>query len=111
MDDHAGPAMLRISTFPAERSAPTQVRLAPGDLAARERYLRELTADPVVREAIAVASSSLSTTLDALHAGRAVDPKKVRRACLAATSYLLRMTTRPTPFGLMAGVASTSFGE
>ncbi|WP_460523231.1 lantibiotic dehydratase [Flindersiella endophytica] len=103
-------ALLRLTTLPVERARPTLQSLGVDDTAATERYVRELTADPLVREAIAVSSPSLTHTLDALHAGRPVEPARVRRAARAVTSYLLRMTTRPTPFGLMAGVARARFG-
>ncbi|HZX04041.1 lantibiotic dehydratase [Kribbella sp.] len=104
-------ALLRITAFPAGRPDPTRLNPAPDDTEADTAYLEELTRDPAVREAIAVSSPSLAGTLDAVRAGRTVEPKKLRRAVLATTSYVLRMTTRPTPFGLMAGVAPASFGE
>ncbi len=105
-----GSALLRITALPVERSGPTRSELDLHDVAESECFLRDIVADPVVREAIAVSSSSLARTLDTIDAGGSVAPKKLRRAVLAVTSYLLRMTTRPTPFGLMAGVATARFG-
>ena len=99
-------ALLRMSTLPAGRAA--QTRTDSGDPAA---YLRSITADPLVREAVAVSSPSLARTLDLVHDGRAVDGKKLRRAVVSTTRYLLRMATRPTPFGLMAGVTEVRFDD
>jgi len=65
--------------------------------------LREHLADAAVREALFVASPSLSERVEAWRrdpdgdAGRAVEPPLVR--------YFARMATRPTPFGLFAGVS------
>ncbi|GIF50414.1 thiopeptide-type bacteriocin biosynthesis protein [Asanoa ferruginea] len=74
--------------------------------------IRELASDPVLREAVAVASSSLSRALDAALTGR-VSPKQkdLRRLLLSLESYRMRMSTRATPFGLFAGVARARFEE
>lgn len=67
-----------------------------------------LAADPYVREALEVASPSLLTSLPHLTASD--HPRKQDQALRGFLRYLLRMTSRPTPFGLFAGVASGSFG-
>jgi thiopeptide-type bacteriocin biosynthesis protein len=69
-------------------------------------FLLDVVSDPIVREAIAVSSSSLDATLDKVIAGVPVEPKRLRRAAFAAARYRSRMTHRPTPFGLMAGVTA-----
>ncbi|MFC5666536.1 lantibiotic dehydratase [Kitasatospora misakiensis] len=74
-------------------------------------YLDELTADPWVLEAIAVSNLPLYTSVAAIRARRAVRPKALLKAALAATRYVLRGSSRPTPFGLLAGVAPVSFGD
>ncbi|MFC5828151.1 lantibiotic dehydratase [Nonomuraea insulae] len=99
-------ALLRMSALPADHRHRTRT-----DQDDPARYLRTLTEDPLVREAIAVSSPSLAHTLDALREGRRVDQKKLRRAVVSATRYVLRMATRPTPFGLMAGVAEARFDD
>ncbi|MGW2815829.1 lantibiotic dehydratase [Streptomyces sp. NPDC001415] len=60
------------------------------------------------REAIEVSSPSLAQVLD-----RDTPPTgdALRRAATAVGRYRLRMTTRPTPFGLLAGVALARFGD
>lgn len=79
------------------------------DLASTERREALLT-DPRVRRALAVGSVSLLTALDRsrqLPPARR-DDERMRAKLLR---YLIRMSTRPTPFGLFAGVALTSCGE
>ncbi|MFI8811473.1 MULTISPECIES: lantibiotic dehydratase [unclassified Streptomyces] len=65
-----------------------------------------------VAEAIAVASPSLARTLDraAADAGD-LGPAALRRAVRALAGYRLRMASRETPFGLMAGVAPVRFTD
>ncbi|MGH3938255.1 MAG: lantibiotic dehydratase [Pseudonocardiaceae bacterium] len=63
--------------------------------------------DPLVRRAISVASQTLAEALDR-------DPRD-RKASRARRSsvlrYLIRMSTRPTPFGLFGGVAIGDWGK
>ncbi|MER7955845.1 lantibiotic dehydratase [Streptomyces sp. NPDC096030] len=100
-DDHYTPQdclFVRITTVP--RSGPGGRPL--GDSAAQ---VREAAADPLFREALHVASGSLADTLDRLDAGTDLGRKALRRTALALSRYALRAETRPTPFGLFAGVA------
>lgn len=82
----------------------------PGRLADLHEYVREAVADPVVREALEVSSASLTRTLAALDAGHTLPAARMRKAAYTVTKYLLRMSSRPTPFGLMAGVAPVELG-
>ncbi len=105
---------LRASALPRDRAAGL-VRVpdpAEGDEpAALTAILRENTADPVVREALEVSSDSLAAVLRRVDDGEPVGIGQLRRATFAACRYLLRMTGRPTPFGLLAGVAIGHFAE
>ncbi|CAL9339224.1 Nisin biosynthesis protein NisB [Streptomyces sp. enrichment culture] len=78
------------------------------DLRAR---LGAIAADARLREAVSLASPSLSRTLDAVAAGEPVRPKQLRRAVRAVARYRLRMSGRATPFGTMAGVAAIGFAD
>jgi thiopeptide-type bacteriocin biosynthesis protein len=60
--------------------------------------------DPRVQRALAVASPSLARVL-------AKDVDAGTRARLAALRYLMRMSTRCTPYGLNAGVSLAGWGE
>lgn len=115
--DHA--AVLAQEPPPAEATSPADAEEDSGPPAeehAREdergeltRILRTVAENPLVREALEVSSDSLATTLRRLESGAEINMKQLRRGAFAACRYLLRMTGRPTPFGLMAGVAVGGF--
>jgi thiopeptide-type bacteriocin biosynthesis protein len=75
------------------------------DAALSLEFIEGVLSDPVIREAVQVSSDSLARTLAAVQAQAAPDPKKAWRAALSLARYVSRMACRPTPFGLMAGVA------
>ncbi|MFD2767230.1 lantibiotic dehydratase [Micromonospora eburnea] len=107
-------ALVRASLLRRTGGAVTRAAIDPDDPrqdADAVRYLRELTADPVVREALAVSSPSLDRTLHKIENGIAVDHARLRRSVYATTRYLLRMSARATPFGLLAGVAVAEVGQ
>lgn len=60
-------------------------------------------ADPAIYEALAVASPDLVGALS--RPGDAQQSTRRQRAAGSLARYLVRMATRPTPFGLCAGVA------
>ncbi|MFE7568011.1 lantibiotic dehydratase [Streptomyces sp. NPDC057539] len=100
-DDHYTPQeclFVRITARP--RTGPDGPPL--GDSAAR---IREAAADPLLREALHIASGALADSLDRLDAGADLGAKRLRRTALSLSRYALRAETRPTPFGLFAGVA------
>jgi len=78
------------------------------DLADHERQL-SLLADARVRRALAVGSPSL---LDALerYTRSGLSKRDADRMRAKILRYLIRMSTRPTPFGLFAGVALSTWG-
>ncbi|GIJ60071.1 lantibiotic dehydratase [Virgisporangium aurantiacum] len=104
-------ALLRVPTLPVTRSAATRVDLDLDDPERLAGFLRTVLDDPVLREAVEVSSESLARTLGRLDHRLPVEPAKLRRAALAVTRYLLRMSGRPTPFGLLAGVAVARFDD
>ncbi|MFI6054331.1 lantibiotic dehydratase [Streptomyces violascens] len=101
----AEPVLLRAPARPVPEHPDGPAGPAEADLAA---YVAEAAADPLFREAIEVSSPSLAQVLarDTPPTGDAL-----RRAATAVGRYRLRMTTRPTPFGLLAGVALARFGD
>lgn len=68
-----------------------------------------LLADPHVRCAVAVASGSLLEAMDRF-ARSELNARQASRMRAKLLRYQIRMSTRPTPFGLFAGVAVAGFG-
>ena len=78
---------------------------AGGEAALSERW--PVLRDPEVSRAIAVASPSLFAQLERGAASRPA----ARRRRAATLRYLIRFSTRCTPFGLTAGVSLAGWGE
>ncbi|MGH3798646.1 MAG: lantibiotic dehydratase family protein, partial [Pseudonocardiaceae bacterium] len=74
------------------------------------RWLREVWALEEVAAAIEHASPVLARQVDAVCAAPNPDVRQARHTALSMARYVLRMTSRATPFGLFAGVAPASFG-
>ncbi|HEX4814516.1 MAG TPA: lantibiotic dehydratase [Nonomuraea sp.] len=84
--------------------------LAAARAEGRER-LRALAARPRVQQALHAASPSLATALRSF--AQVAEPSRLRdlgRADAGLLRYLTRMSTRPTPLGLFAGVTIGAFG-
>jgi class I lanthipeptide synthase len=79
---------------------------AAADLATVDARLRTIASDPVVREALFLASPSLDDRLDAWLGGDADE-----RTTRSVLSYLTRMAARCTPFGLFAGCVAGTVGD
>lgn len=90
--------MVRVPSMPVEVfGSATALESLPGSL---------LPADARVRAAVAVGSPSLYERLRAATPA-STDAPELRRKLLR---YVIRMSSRPTPFGLFAGVAQTTWG-
>ncbi|MGW0538576.1 lantibiotic dehydratase [Streptomyces sp. NPDC003032] len=107
----AGPVLVRAPVLPADRVRSTWQDLDPDDTPAATEYLAALMEDPLVREAVQVSSPALGERVEQMLGGRSATPRQVRRAVLSLSRYVLRMACRPTPFGMMAGVAAARFGD
>jgi thiopeptide-type bacteriocin biosynthesis protein len=101
-------AIVRAPLLPAEaylalsRPAPDEAVEECGTSAPEAR----LPADPAVRAALAVGSGNLYDTLIRDGASAKDDPESAGKLL----RYLIRMSTRPTPYGLFAGVALARWG-
>ncbi|MGH3914821.1 MAG: lantibiotic dehydratase, partial [Pseudonocardiaceae bacterium] len=73
-------------------------------------WLQQVWACEAVAAAVEVASPVLARRVGAVCAGHEQRARQVRRAVVSVVRYLLRMTSRATPFGLFAGVAPVRFG-
>ncbi|MGH3871138.1 MAG: lantibiotic dehydratase [Pseudonocardiaceae bacterium] len=87
---------------------PTPADGRPGYL----ELIRTVSADARLVEAVNLATPSLGAVLDQVRAGQIdrLRDTQLRRAALALLRYDIRMRTRPTPFGLFAGVCCGEFG-
>lgn len=90
-------------------SEPEQVPSAALTLEQHRAWMRQQLANPVIREALLLASTSLAESIEAWeHSPDSERGRKVQRALLR---YLSRMATRPTPFGLLAGCSYGELGD
>ncbi|OHV63666.1 lantibiotic dehydratase [Pseudofrankia sp. BMG5.36] len=74
-------------------------------------WLRQAWGDEELVEAIEVASPALAAAVREINESDSMAPPRVRRAVESVMFYLLRMTTRSTPFGLFAGVALAALAD
>ncbi len=74
------------------------------------QLLRELALQPQITQALAVASPALLAALERLQRGESSLTQQ-RRITAGLLRYLIRMSTRPTPFGLFSGVALGTFAD
>ncbi|GGW97021.1 lantibiotic dehydratase [Streptomyces noursei] len=93
---------------PGGRSRPSDA--APYDEDRLRRRIAELAADPRLMEAVSLASAGLAAEVDRAVAGERLRLRSLRRIALSLTKYHSRMSHRPTPFGLFAGVGLAAFG-
>jgi len=68
-----------------------------------EEQVREICLDPMVQEAIFLASPDLYQQMQEWLKGELRDKKKAERLIHSMMRYIIRMSSRPTPFGLFAG--------
>ncbi|MFC9126091.1 lantibiotic dehydratase [Streptomyces sp. NPDC057099] len=117
---HLGTALLRSPLLPVGTlrapAAPdpgdeTDETDATDEAKALRAAVTELTDDPLLLEALALSSPSLGRRLESVRAGGDVSLSALRRTWRAVLRYRARMAGRPTPFGLLAGVAPIRFGD
>ncbi len=73
-------------------------------------WLQQVWTCEAIAVAIEVASPVLARRVGAVCAGHEQRARQVRRVVVSVMRYVLRMTSRATPFGLFAGVAPVRFG-
>ncbi|MEK3949864.1 lantibiotic dehydratase [Paenibacillus sp. FSL H7-0703] len=104
--------MLRTPVLPIQEfSKCFPVSIKEGEDAreiALERLL-ELSRDPFIREALAASSPTLLESL--VHISNQDNQRKQGQVIKAFMRYIIRMITRPTPFGLLSGITYGRFGE
>jgi thiopeptide-type bacteriocin biosynthesis protein len=93
--------MLRAPALPIESY------LALPQIFAQDDWAAAALSDPRVRSSLAIGSPSL---LDALERS-SQDDKKAPRLRHKLRRFLVRMSTRPTPYGMFAGAMAATWGE
>ncbi|MEU9028504.1 lantibiotic dehydratase [Streptomyces sp. NPDC048383] len=110
----AEPILLRISSLAADGNHSENFRPGRDELPDDEQlisYIQEMAKDDFFRESVAVSSTSLASALDKVQRRAAMSRKNLLSAAVSLTRYFLRITGRPTPFGLHAGVAEVRTGD
>ncbi len=104
---------MRVATLPSGVDVPPWPDLTgttSEDVARWRCWLQQVWACEAVVAAVEVASPVLARRVGAVCAGHEQRARQVRRVVVSVVRYLLRMTSRATPFGLFAGVAPARFG-
>jgi hypothetical protein len=76
-----------------------------------EEQLKEICKNPVIQEAIFLASPDLYTPMQEWLKGEPQEAKKLERLRFSLIRYIIRMSSRPTPFGLFAGFCTGRWGD
>lgn len=93
--------------MPGGLAGPWPDLLSLGPEAARQRreWMSRAWVVPELSDAIEAASPDLAARLASICAGSPVTARQQQRAAVSLARYLLRAEHRPTPFGLLAGIA------
>ncbi len=103
---------LRMASQPLRRTMAEDEALGGTERADLVEYLRWAYRDTAFSVAVAHAAPTLWDTVVGVIDGEVTTKlSKLRRAAVATAKFLNRMTTRPTPFGLFAGVAPGYFSD
>jgi len=76
-----------------------------------EEQLRRVCRNPVIQESIFLASPDLYAPMQEWLKGEIEDAKKIKRLRYSLVRYIIRMSSRPTPFGLFAGFNTGQWAE
>lgn len=74
-------------------------------------WMRATWRIPEIADAVRHATPVLGRELDALAPDTGIEPATARKMMLSLAGYCLRATSRPTPFGLFAGVVEARFSS
>ncbi|MFF0572596.1 lantibiotic dehydratase [Streptosporangium saharense] len=104
--------LLRAAAYPAALCLPPWPDLDVDEPTNLLAWINQVWCLEGVAQAIAVASPDLAHALTGLHDGtRPLQPQQARRAVEALMRYLLRWTSRATPFGGFAGIAPAGLAD
>ena len=98
----------KSTAFTAFEHAFVRLPVLPIEYWRRAGTDENLATDPLISEALYLASAHLRSSLDT---AKPLPPDKTRRQKGALLRYLIRMSSRTTPFGLFASVTLADVGE
>ncbi|MGW0802827.1 lantibiotic dehydratase [Nonomuraea sp. NPDC002799] len=105
-------AVIRVAAYPEDLVLPPWPDLTDDDAHGAADWIREVWPLLKVREAVTLASPDLARVLTAIcDDPTAFRPRQIRRGAEALMRYLLRWTSRATPFGLFAGIAPVTMAD
>jgi hypothetical protein len=104
-------ALIRAASYPQDLALPDWPDLTVDQPEQWLAWLRKVWALPEFSDAVLHAAPQLATRIDEAVAGAALETRRLRRLVEAVVRYLLRWTTRATPFGHFAGVAPGRAGR
>lgn len=106
----ADAALIRAASYPRDLTLPEWPDLTADQPREWLEWLREAWALPGFAAAVGQAAPHLTAQITRVLANEPMEARRLRRMVEATVRYLLRWTTRATPFGRFAGVAPVEFG-
>ncbi|MEQ1746297.1 MAG: lantibiotic dehydratase [Saprospiraceae bacterium] len=101
--------LIRTPLLPLD--GPLQALLAATDPTEQIALLYQIYQHPAVNDALFLASPVLHEQLKKKAGGKSISPEEEEQLAVSLTRYLLRMSTRCTPFGLFAGCTLGTWAE
>ncbi|MEV1073895.1 lantibiotic dehydratase [Micromonospora parva] len=105
-----GAALIRAASYPSDLTVPRWPDLSAEQPDHWREWLQQVWALPAFAAAVTHAAPHLAEQIARVLSGDVVTGVRLRRTVEATVRYLLRWTTRATPFGRFAGVAPVQFG-
>ncbi|PWR12153.1 lantibiotic dehydratase, partial [Micromonospora sicca] len=106
----AGAALIRIAAYPKGLVLPPWPDTAHGHPDQWREWLDKTWTLPGFAAAVTGAAPQMADQIQRTLSGEPMPQQRLRRLVQSAVRYLLRWTTRATPFGTFAGVAPVQFG-
>ncbi|MGX4656857.1 lantibiotic dehydratase [Micromonospora sp. SCSIO 07396] len=106
----AGAALIRVAAYPEGLVLPPWPDIVHGHPDQWRGWLDKTWALPGFAAAVTGAAPQLADQIQRALSGEPVPRQRLRRLVQSAVRYLMRWTTRATPFGTFAGVAPVQFG-
>jgi thiopeptide-type bacteriocin biosynthesis protein len=103
-------ALIRAASYPQDLTLPAWPDLTTDRPEEWLEWLRQVWTLPEFAAAVGQATPDLAAPIGRAQGGEAMETRRLGRLVEATVRYLLRWTTRATPFGTFAGVAPVGLG-